>query len=103
MIQDFYSTAIQYLDQWVTPFKEVECFQWYELKSVPEWEQVEKSCVHINSKLKQKIDSATVFDELSVRKSFLSEMEYKQYSISTEERWTIKISHCQTLDVSVRN
>lgn len=73
-IKTFYSTCIEYLDQWSQRFTDIEGYQWVLLDHIPTYNQIELSAQNIIQNFEQvTIIDTELFDEISVLRNLVIE------------------------------
>lgn len=85
-IRDFFTTAIDYLEQWTEPMGNYNNFAWMILNEVPQWNQVQETISYLNEKGIVLNDS--IYEEVMYLISFIeSEMSDEWKDKNMQDKW----------------
>lgn len=108
-VSSFYSTCVEYIDQWTSHFQEIGKQQWILLQKQPEWCEVESSLLYIlqtRPSAESQINDTELFDEFSCLKAYVSDnkvTEWKQEEATVEEKWKQVFVHLKSNEVPCNN
>lgn len=89
-IDNYYRTALEYLEQWSRPLIKFEIFSWMNLTAPPQWQDVEKTIIYLQEKGLVITDSC--FEEILYLQNFMEKRK-------DNEVWTKKDMHDKWLNL----
>lgn len=93
--------AIDYIDLWTAPLKELKIFEWATLRTAPTWKNVEAVMIKLSEHaLYDSSENATnLHIQFGYVKKYCAESKIKQWNdanVSTENRWVEIFNHLHT-------
>lgn len=103
----FYQNCLDYLNLWSAQFKEINCFEWTELKNVPEWNAVQ-SCISFMSERfpTHIIDENLLFDEVTYLKKYVTDEKitgWDNRNVPLELKWLEVFNFFKEQHIPFRN
>lgn len=105
-VEAFYSTCIQYLDQWTSHFSELEVLCWANLNSVFEWCDVKRSLDFVLKYTGKEIHDTNLFDEISNVRQYVTNTTVREWNAShkpTHLRWVEIFTKFDMLNIDYGN
>jgi len=103
----FYTTCIEYMDQWTPYYNEILILKWTLLETTPEWPEIQKSYEFILDKKSDIIlNESELFDEMSCVKAFVSKERIDAWKIketAVDQKWVEIFSHFDDKNISYNN
>lgn len=104
---EFYKTCCEYLNQWTVFNKDLEIFDWANLKKILAWEDVQKVLdVLIKNGYIDCSKDTEIFDEFSSISNYITPQkvaEWNNLNVSTENRWVEVFRHFKTNNLNHAN
>lgn len=109
-IDNFYTTAIKYFDNWCKMFEFTAKFQWTRLHEIPTWDQV-SSCYGTVDKFVsvdvdgKRLNEDELFDEITNVNAYCATKldEWNELQLSSSKRWVNVFQHFEKEHVSCEN
>ncbi|XP_078269145.1 uncharacterized protein LOC144601086 [Rhinoraja longicauda] len=90
-LEDFFSTALSYMNQWRATFECTELFGWALLRNIPKWDDIQHSLATCQTSIAvlSSIDKKRLFDEWGYSKHVISRyvLDWNMQKVPVSERW----------------
>ncbi|XP_051883018.1 uncharacterized protein LOC127576542 isoform X1 [Pristis pectinata] len=90
-VENFFSTALSYLDQWKPAFECTELLEWALLRNMPQWDDIQSSLATCQTSIAilSLIDKKRLFDEWGNSKQIISRHmpSWNAQQVPVSERW----------------
>lgn len=113
-VQNFYNSAINYLEMWQVSFDKTDIFSWINLQDKIGWSDLESSCLAVNEVAPNSVSHDELFDERThvnlVVEKLKKEWDCKETQsqdkpvyLSIEEKWKSVFTVLEKSNVSYKN
>lgn len=95
-----YEVANQYLESWLKPLQEFQCFHWMKLSNFSSWEferDISPSLIYLQAKGVE-IDDAVFFDQVSGLRKYLERLPEENLKQSCHKIWCDYFNSCASTE-----
>lgn len=98
IVDNFFSTGIEYLNTWTEYFKYFNGFKWINLSKIPTWDEVEHSLISFKEKTPIDIDQSKLFEEFNKISSYCNQEKINIWNQKSKKSFVAQNRWCELFE-----